>query len=311
MRPVLLVLPLSLLVACTGEGETGTPDTGGHADTGGGTDTADTGGDTGPVDTGDDTPCGDVLLPPSGLAFSCVPEGSFTMGCTAGQEPCEEDESPSHAVTLTHTLWVGVTEVTQDQYLAVTGLSPSSHDGCGGDCPVDSVRWVAAASFVNTMSEAEGLDACYTCDGSGCTAAGDPAACSGYRLATEAEWEYAARCGGDLPYAGSAVSNEVAWTGLNSDDNVHPVAGLAPNACGLFDMSGNVWELVHDYYGAYSAEAATDPSGPSTGTDRGMRGGSYHGRGSSARVSERSSTGMGVDERSVGFRVVRTGSPTR
>ena len=87
------------------------------------------------------------------------------------------------------------------------------------------------------------------------------------------------------------------------------MATLAPNACGLYDMSGNLWESVHDYYAAYSIEAVTDPSGPASGTDHVLRGGSYHGRGSSARVSNRSSAADEVEERGIGFRVVRRGIP--
>lgn len=333
----LLITPC-LLTACTSDADSEAKDTAGPSDTDTGTtDTGDTGtgdsdtADTNTTETGDsdtsetgdsdtsetgdtsppDTECGNYPTPASGIVFSCIPAGTFTMGCTAGQTNCGEDESPTFEVTLTHGTWIGITEVTQIQYQAFGDANPTAHPECGDTCPVDSVTWEDAARYANAMSDAQGLGNCYACDDEGCIPTLNPADCEGYRLATEAEWEFAARCGGDLPYAGSATSGDVAWTGLNSDESIHPVAGLAANACGLFDMSGNVWEYVQDYYAPYSSDPATDPDGPTTGTSRVMRGGSYLAPGYNAHISERNEAPLDNANKAVGFRIVRTGAPVQ
>jgi len=267
---------------------------------------ADTDTDT---DADTDTVCGDYPAPASGITFACVPGGSFTMGCTPGQSNCGDDESPTFDVTLTHNLWVAVTEVTQDQYMSVVGTNPSNNTACGGSCPVESIHWDDAAAYANAMSDAEGLTKCYTCDGTSCFPSVDPYTCDGYRLATEAEWEFAARCGVDLTYSGSTVSSDVAWTGLNSGETIHAVGTLAANGCGIYDMSGNVWELVQDYYGPYTSDAKSDPRGQTTGSEHGLRGAGYSSRGGSAHVSERESTGLDVSGKAIGIRITRTGLP--
>lgn len=138
-----------------------------------------------------------------------------------------------------------------------------------------------AAAFANEMSADEGLTECYECTGSGssvsCDLAMEVYACEGYRLPTEAEWEGAARCDEDLLYAGSSTIGDVAWYSGNSSSTTHEVAGLDANDCGLYDMSGNVWEWNSDWYdsGYYSAGGRTNPVGVSTGSGRLIRSGSY------------------------------------
>jgi formylglycine-generating enzyme required for sulfatase activity len=225
-----------------------------------------------------------------------IPGGSFDMGCTAGQEltgMCEDDEYPMHTVTLSSDFWLSQTEVTQAEFERVMGYNPSHFLACGTDCPVDEATWHEAAAYTNTLSALEGLEACYICAGSGTTVGCEPLVepheCEGYRLATEAEWEYAARCSIDSVYAGSDSATEVAWTSDISAESTHPVAMLTPNACGLYDMSGNVWEWTGDWYSStyYSISPSTDPGGATTGDSRAKRGGSWSSDSRSVRLTNR------------------------
>ncbi len=255
---------------------------------------------------------GTVTLTAAGIDFVTICAGSFDIGCTAGQLSCDTDESPVMPVTLTHDYFVGVTEVTQGQFQAVMGYNPSTFSSCGSTCPVEYLKWHEAAAFANAVSSAAGLTQCYSCSGSGtsvtCAVAMDPYSCDGYRLPTEAEWEGAARCGEDLLFAGSNTAGDVAWYNSNSTSRTHPVSGKDPNACGLFDMSGNVWEWTQDWYSStyYTSSARTDPSGATTGADRVIRGGAYDGGAENARVASRSWITPGDRYNSLGLRLART-----
>jgi formylglycine-generating enzyme required for sulfatase activity len=159
------------------------------------------------------------------------------------------------------------------------------------------------------MSDAAGLQECYTCTGAGtgvqCDVGPNPYDCTGYRLLTEAEWEGAARCGTDTTYAGSNTSTDVAWTAENSDVT-QTVAGLAPNACGLYDMSGNVWEWTQDGYYFYPSESVTDPIGEEASSNRVRRGGGWDYGADNALVSYRDSLTPGSANGALGFRLART-----
>jgi len=253
---------------------------------------------------------GVITLEASGVDFVTVCAQNLDIGCTPGQSSCDGDESPVMSVSLTHDFYVSTTEVTQAQFRAAMGYDPSTR--CGGDCPVENLSWHEAAAYANALSRAARLELCYRCTGSdasiSCRESGDPYGCDGYRLLTESEWEAAARCEQDLRYAGSDSVNEVAWHEDNSGGGTRTVARRAENDCGLYDLSGNVWEWTHDWYGYayYSRFGRTNPIGPSSGDARVVRGGSAISSAQRTRVSNRDSADPNGRNAFVGFRVART-----
>ena len=220
-------------------------------------------------------------LPKTEMVF--VQGGTFTMGCTDEQgSDCESDEKPAHQVTLSD-YYIGKYEVTQGLWKKVMGNNPSNFKYCGDDCPVENVSWNDCQEFINKLNQLTGKR---------------------FRLPTEAEWEYAARGGNkasyQTKYAGSNALGEVAWNDENSDVNysggyeykgrklgTHTVGTKKPNALGIYDMSGNVWEWCNDWFGDYSSGGVMNPKGASTGSDRVIRGGSWDYGGNDYRVSGR------------------------
>jgi len=281
-------------------------------------------------DGGSWTPDRDVV---EDIEFVSLPPGTFEMGCTRDEGSCGGDELPAHSVTLSRGLWMAMTELTHRQYESLMGIHQVGT--CGTDCPAVYLTWWDMLEFANALSSAAGLASCY--DLSGCehsadtgellcwgagaevtTDSGSVYDCVGYRLPTEAEWEYAARAGSDLMYSGSDVPANVAWTGENAEGTLHEVAGLEPNGWGIYDLSGNavehVWDLYADDY--YSEGPPVDPEGPAwegphpdgPATDylRVGRGGAVTVPASAARVSWREGGWPSSRTDILGFRLVRT-----
>ncbi len=248
-----------------------------------------------------------------GVDLLVISAGGFSMGSGSGDA---SDAYTDHLVTLTHSIWLGRSEVTHAEWAGWTGApdpTPSLHGAGCDDCPVEGVSWEDSAQYANSLSAAEGLPPCYESDGSDFMAdyTGNPYRCPGYRLPTEAEWEYAARADEDTPYAGGESVGEVAWYLSNAGSDTHPVCALVPNAWGLCDMSGNVFEWTNDWhapgYGGYAdGAAATDPPGPDSGSEREARGGYYYGDESYARVTARKSSPPDYRNGGIGFRLARS-----
>jgi len=219
-----------------------------------------------PVGVGDATKL-QVLRPSSGGEMVLVPAGEFTMGDSAGQA----DERP-HAVSVS-ALYVDRYPVTQEFYQKVMAANPSKRKGAKS--PVEQMRWTEAATFCNRCSELDGLTPCYDLKTWECNFAA-----AGYRLPTEAEWEYACRAGSTARYCygdDPGALPQYAWFKPHSGGTPKPVGQKAPNRWGLYDMHGNVWEWCNDFYGEnyYSESPKENPRGPRTGTKRVLRGGAW------------------------------------
>lgn len=231
-----------------------------------------------------------------------LPVGEFRMG--SERYP---DEQPVHAVKISKRFALSETEVTQGQYKAVMGDNPSRFKDQPDweSRPVEQVSWLDAVRYCNKLSEREGRKACYELQEDG--AKWDGPGCQGYRLPTEAEWEYAARADESTEYAGSDRIEEVGWYNENSGQQTHPVGMKKANAWFLKDMSGNVWEWVWDWHaGSYKGAGSQDPTGPAGGSLRVVRGGSWFFVADYARVAYRN--GFAPSDRgfNVGFRLARS-----
>ena len=193
----------------------------------------------------------------NGVSFQMVEVrgGTFTMGATSEQaSDAFDDEKPAHSVTLS-SYYIGKTEVTQELWQAVMGSNPSYFKG--NRKPVEKVSWEDCQTFISKLNSLTGKN---------------------FHLPTEAEWEFAARGGiksKGYKYSGSNTLGDVAWYLNNSGDTTHDVGTKSPNELGLYDMSGNVWEWCNDWYGNYSSSPSNNPTGPSRGSDRVSRGGSF------------------------------------
>jgi formylglycine-generating enzyme required for sulfatase activity len=229
-----------------------------------------------------------------------VEGGSFMMGSTNG----ESNEQPVHQVTV-NSFSMGKYEVTQEEWVAVMGSNQSNFKG--DKLPVENVSWYEAVEYCNKLSLKEGLSPAY--QGSGNDIMCDMSA-NGYRLPTEAEWEYAASGGKlrDVPARENAEQHdETAWYDKNSDAKTHEVGTKAANALGLFDMGGNVWEWCWDRYGAYESDAQTNPTGASSGRLRVARGGSWGNDSRSLRPAYRINDMPSHRIVNLGFRLLRSG----
>jgi formylglycine-generating enzyme required for sulfatase activity len=194
--------------------------------------------------------------PKDGLTYVWIPPGTFQMGASPDDSEAYDDEKPAHQVTITKGFWIGQTPVTQEAWQRVMGNNPSRLKG--PKLPVENISWDDAKRYSGAV---------------------------GMRLLTEAEWEYAARAGTTTSRYGPL--DEIAWHSGNSGKMTHEVRQKLPNARGLHDMLGNVWEWVADWGCAYSPNNATDPQGPTSGTYRVIRGGSWINNVRRARASDR------------------------
>lgn len=228
-----------------------------------------------------------LTITAGGVSFDVVrvKAGTFVMGCTDEQNgECDNDENPSHRVTISQDYYIGKFEVTQDLFEAVMGYNPSNWKA--SNLPVENVRWDEAQEFCNKLSRMTGRR---------------------FALPTEAQWEYAARGGMKsvgYKYCGSSDISDVAWYVENSYRQTHPVGSLRPNELGLYDMSGNVWEWCQDWYGDYSSSSQRDPKGPNSGSIHVLRGGGWDLDAESLRVANRGNYASDFSSGYYGFRVV-------
>jgi len=261
-------------------------------------------------------PGANVFTNSIGMKFVYIEPGTFMMG-SPPDEPGRDDDEDQHQVTLTHGFYLAVAEVTQGEWRSIMGNNPSYFSHCGKDCPVETVSWKDCQEFIQRLNEREKAHK--------------------YRLPTEAEWEYACRAGSKTElYTGSMkvlgdnnapALDDIAWYGGNSCAKyegtfdcsgwsekqyacprcgTHPVGGKKPNAWGLYDMPGNVWEWCQDWYEEYAAGHLTDPKGPSSGEDRVCRGGSWDSFALGCRAATRYSEVPDYKDHLMGFRLVRS-----
>jgi formylglycine-generating enzyme required for sulfatase activity len=238
--------------------------------------------------------------------------GTFMMGSPTN-EP-ERNGETQHQVTVS-LFYMGRHEVTQKEYQEIMGTNPSYLKG--DNLPVERVSWYDAVEYCNRRSQREGFTPAYTIDKSRTDPNnnGDDRLkwvvtwnrnANGYRLPTEAEWEYACRAGTTTTYnTGATINDNTGWYDANSDDRTHPVGQKSANRWGLYDMHGNVYEWCWDWFGTYPSGAQTDPMGVSSGSMRVIRGGSFFNTAQRVRSALRSSIFPNSVGTNVGFRVVR------
>jgi len=224
------------------------------------------------------------------LEMVLIPAGKFLMGgkkipvdpfSNIKVAQPEEDEFPQHEVTLTKPFYMGKYEVTQEQWFEIMGENPSREKG--RKLPVTNVSWNECQDFIKKLNAKTN---------------------GGYRLPTEAEWEYSCRAGTSTAYS---YGDKLTRSDANIDgDSTKAVGSYEPNAFGLYDMHGNVWEWCEDWYAKYPTGVVTDPKGPATGEKRVLRGGSFVNDESEARSSGRDLISPTYRIGSFGFRLART-----
>ncbi len=223
-----------------------------------------------------------------GMTFVYCPPGTFMMGSPEYEHGRKADET-QHQVTLTKGFYMQTTEVTQGQWRAVMYNNPSHFKDCGDKCPVEQVSWDDCQEFIRNLNSRD--------------------LGKGYRLPTEAEWEYACRAGSTTAYYfgdSDGSLGDYAWYASNSGGIEHPVAQKQPNAWGLYDMHGNVWEWCADWYENeyYANSPNTDPVGLDSGSYRVSRGGLWSDDARACRSANRGADPPGRRDIDIGLRVV-------
>jgi formylglycine-generating enzyme required for sulfatase activity len=256
------------------------------------------------------TPASQIVTTKSGIEMVLIPAGRFKMGSDSGKA----DEAPLHEVEIDAFL-MDRYEMTQRSYRRFDPIN-GSHFQNNLDNPVEMIRWDDAAIYCNKRSRDEGLEPCYNEETFACNFAA-----SGYRLPTEAEWEYACRAGtsGDYSFGSDARQlMQYAWIAENSDKRTHPVGEKKPNALGLYDMYGNVAEWCNDWYDkeSYKSGPASNPRGPKDGTRRVLRGGAWNSQAGDCRSASRVGEKPGSEDAcfardAIGFRCVRRDPTSR
>jgi formylglycine-generating enzyme required for sulfatase activity len=237
-----------------------------------------------------------------GMAFVLLPAGSVVMGSPA-DEPGRNTDEMQERVTISRAFYLQTTEVTQGQWKRVMGTNPSHFSACGEDCPVEQVSWYDAQAFIRKLNALEGTNS--------------------YRLPTEGEWEYAARAGtvtayywGNGPDCSRANYGNSLWgsecKGANPGKTLK-VGSFRPNAWGLYDMTGNVWEWVDNWYGPYNSSQIVNPAGSRSGVFRVQRGGAWDSDAAACRTALRVKAlpdvklgHLKLNAGNLGFRVART-----
>ncbi|MBI9076583.1 MAG: formylglycine-generating enzyme family protein [Desulfatibacillum sp.] len=230
----------------------------------------------------------DFTEPVTGMEFVWIPGGSFFMGCADWTGDCDLDEEPVHTVQL-QGFWIAKTEVTQGQWKKIMGFNPS-HFNMGDSHPVENVSWTNAKEFVRRLATTNDMK-------------------YWFEMPSEAQWEYVCRNGGNKEiFAGAPNPPDVAWFMENSMDTTHPVATKAPNALGIYDMSGNVWEWCRDQYDvkAYSSHEPNDPVFRGEEPYHVIRGGAFNSNAFNVRCGVRNDSAPGDAYFDIGFRLVRT-----
>jgi formylglycine-generating enzyme required for sulfatase activity len=215
------------------------------------------------------------------MEFVLIPAGTYSMGA--------QDARQWRQVTISQPFYLGKYPVTQAQWMTIMGTNPSRFPG--EDHPVESISWDDVQVFIRMLNAREGGGK--------------------YRLPTEAEWEYAARAGATTAYcfgSDARLLDAYAWYAANARGTTHPVGQRQPNAWGLYDMHGNVWEWVQDWYGTYPEAPARDPQGPATGSHRLRRGGGWHSDAHECGAAYRSTIKAGDCYSTLGFRLLRVAS---
>jgi len=232
-----------------------------------------------------------------GMTFRLIPAGTFVMGSPSDELGRDTDDETQYSVTISESFYIQTTEVTQGQWKDVMGNNPSHYDSCGLNCPVDKVSWEDAQTFIATLN-----------------AMGE----GSYTFPTEAQWEYAARAGSNKAFANGGISDTTTDSNLdvmgwcddsNSGSTPHAVAQKQPNAWGLYDMHGNVYEWCQDWYGTYPDISVTDPGGASSGSNRVIRGGYWGNPAENCRSANRNSESPGNSSYNIGLRLSRTLKP--